>query len=184
MFKICKNCGALKDKQVEDFRDCCPPGRVDDVSTRYGHMYKRCGICGQQDPEYIDLPQDKKLVMVELVDRFKIVIHNKDTHFGCFYTEDEYDITIYAPTIENLVMQMFTAMIWRLITVGEWELEQCQTLVYKGNVYEIEDLAKDIEAEHSTLVDDLISTDLYKEAYKIRQKNHAEELLKAQQRFK
>ena len=109
--------------------------------------------------------EKNKKVEVELADHFKIVLHNKDTYYGCFYLENEWDITIYAPTIEDLISQATKRMVQQLIDVHEWELTQCQVLIYDNNVYEVKDSVKDIMAEHSTLVDDLVSTDSYKEAY-------------------
>lgn len=126
---------------------------------------------------------EKILVEVELADRFKIVLHNRDNHMGCFYIEDEWDITIYSPTIEDLITQATIEMVQRLIDVDEWTLEQCQVLIYNGNLYEVEESAKDIKAEHSTLVDDIISTDSYKEAYKTRQEELAADLLKIQEHY-
>ena len=125
----------------------------------------------------------KVLVEVELADKFKIVLHNKNMHMGWFYCEDEWDITIYAPTMKDLIAQAIVDMARRLIDVDEWELEQCQVLIYNGNIYEVEDSAKNIKVEHSTLVDDIISTDSYEEAYEVRQEELAAELLKLQEHF-
>ena len=53
VYWYCKNCGASRDKRIENFRECFCPDHGDDARTRYGHTYYHCGICGQQDPEYI-----------------------------------------------------------------------------------------------------------------------------------
>ena len=103
-------------------------------------------------------------VEVELVDYFKIVLHNNDTHAGYFYLEDEWDITIYSPTIEYLIEQATKQMAVRLINVNEWELVQCQVLIYNDNVYEVKDSAKDIAPKYNTFVDDILSNNSYKEA--------------------
>lgn len=127
---------------------------------------------------------EKNKVEAELADHFKLVLHNKDRHCGCFYIEDEWDITIYAPTIENLIAQATVSMVQRLIKVEEWELEQCQVLIYDGNIYEIKDSAKDVKKDHNTLVDDITLTDSYKKAYKISQDELAASLLKLRKRFR
>jgi len=118
--------------------------------------------------------EKNKPVDVELADHFKIVLHNKNMHCGWHYHEDEWDITVYAPTIEDLISQATKRMVSQLIDVWTWELTQCQVLIYDNNVYEVKDSAKDITAEHSTLVDDLISTDSYKEAYEKEKEARAE----------
>ncbi len=123
-----------------------------------------------------------KLIEVELADRYKLVLHNKDMHGGCFYIEDEWDITLYAPTIKKLIDQAAVAIVLRLIDVGAWELEQCQVFIYDGNIYEIECFA-DVKKEYDSLVSNIISTDSYKDAYLIRQKECDEEIRKLKERL-
>ncbi len=130
------------------------------------------------------MEKNKKLVEAELTDRFKLVLHNNDRHCGCFYIEDRWDITLYAPTIDDLIKQAAVSMVLQLIKVEDWELEQCQVLIYNGNIYEIEDSAKDVKKDHNTLVDDITSTDSYKKAYKTRQDEQAAELLKLREHFR
>ena len=124
------------------------------------------------------------LVEVALADRFKVVLCNKNIHGGCFYPDDEWDITIYASTIKDLIAQAIVAMVSRLIRVDGWDLEQCQVLIYDGNLYEVENSAKSIKKDYSTLVDDIISTDSYKQAYKTRKDEHAVELRKLKKRYR
>ena len=123
-------------------------------------------------------------ILVELADRFKLVLHNKDTYAGCFYCEAEWDITIYAPTIKDLITQATVSMVLQLIKVEDWELEQCQVLIYNGNIYEVEESAKDVKTEYSTLVDDITSADSYKEACKIRQDERDADLLRLRKHFR
>jgi len=127
---------------------------------------------------------NSKKVTVEIAERFKITLHNRDRHWGCHYVEDEWDIVVYAPTIDELVKEVRKQMIQRLIDVDEWEFEQCKVILYDGGLYEVENSARDIRKEYSSFVDDIISTDEYKEAYEVRQKELDADLLKLQEHFR
>jgi SHS2 domain-containing protein len=126
---------------------------------------------------------NSKKVTVEIAERFKITLHNKAHHWGCYYVEDDWDIVVYAPTIDELIDQARERMIQRLIDVDSWELEQCEVILYDGELYEIESSVRDIRKEHSSLVDDIISTNSYKKEYEVRQKELAIDLLKLREHF-
>jgi hypothetical protein len=126
---------------------------------------------------------NSKKVTVEIVERFKITLHNKDTSWGCYDIEDEWNIVIYAPTIDELIEKVREQMIQRLIDVDGWELEQCEVILHDGELYEIESSARNIQKDHSSLVDDIISTDSYKEAYKVRQKEYDEEMCRLTEKY-
>lgn len=125
-----------------------------------------------------------KKVTVEIAERFKITLHNRDMHWGCYYVEDDWDIVVYAPTIDELIEKAREQMILRLIDVDGWEFEQCEVILYDGELYEIGNSVRDIRKEHSSFVDDIISTDSYKKAYEVRQKELDADLLKLQERFR
>lgn len=123
-------------------------------------------------------------VEVEIAERFKITLHNRDSHWGCYDIDDDWDIVVYAPTIDELVEKVRKQMIQRLIDVDSWELEQCEVILYNDELYEIESSVRDISKEYGPFVDDIISTDSYKEAYKTRQKELDADLLKLQEHFR
>lgn len=124
-----------------------------------------------------------KKVEVEIVERFKITLHNKDRSLGWYYIEDDWNIVVYAPTIDELIEKARKQLIQRLIIVDGWELDKCEVILYDGELYEIENSAKDVKVEYNTLVDDIISTDSYKKAYKTSQKKLDVDLLKLRKRF-
>jgi len=117
-------------------------------------------------------------VTVKIAKRFKITVENKSMHWGCHYIEDEWNIVVYAPTIEELTKEIRKRMIDRLINVWSWELEECEVILYKNNLYEIEEETKDITKDYPTFISDITSEDSYKEEF-AKEKEECNKRLKA-----
>lgn len=119
----------------------------------------------------------RRSITVDLADRFKITLHE-------YHSVDERDITLYAPTIENLISQTSVAMVLQLFRPDAWELESCQVLIHNGKVYEVEDSVEDIKTEHSTLIGDITLTDSYKKAFEERQEEENARLRNFRKNFR
>ena len=111
---------------------------------------------------------------------FKFSASNTCNCMGCYYVEDDWDITEYADTLEDLKEKAAIRIIESGIHIDYWYLSEAELLCYEDHQFELS--STDCKEKYPKFLTEITSSETYK-AEKLK-KEKKEELQKEKEKKK
>jgi hypothetical protein len=102
----------------------------------------------------------KMKIEAEKKTMFKFSASNKSSCMGCYFSEDDWDITEYAETLEELKEKAAISIIESDIYIDYWYLSIAEMLFYENHSFELS--SEDCKEKYPKFLTEILSSDIYK----------------------
>lgn len=99
-------------------------------------------------------------VSAELEERYKFTVRNRPYIKGNYYPEDDWEVTVEASTIEELVQKAAEVLVFREVDVDHWYLTRVRYLNYQGEDFCGGEI--DVEKEYSNFLQQIKESEYFK----------------------
>jgi hypothetical protein len=107
-------------------------------------------------------------VEAEVNEMYKFVAQNSCTARGCYFGEDDWQVTEYANSLEGLIPKVSKSILDSEIHIYGWYMYSLRVLLYGEKSFDLEDTIIDITKSVPDFLSTVCESDEYKKLKKIQ----------------
>jgi hypothetical protein len=114
--------------------------------------------------------------LLEVVEGYKITAHNKCYGMGQYYSEDDWNISVLAETLEEAKIRITEEIFFSNIYIEDFNVYTTKYIEYGEHQIEIPETSKEFERKsESSILKEIFETELYKKLNKEKKERKEKE---------